>query len=227
LSLDASGRSLHERGYRIQDSGAPLKETLAAALVDLSEWDLKTPFIDPMCGSGTLSLEAAIKALNIAPGLFRDRFGFMGWLDYSESLWGELVEKAQNKVKRRLDAPVLGFDQDRYAIAAAIENATRAGLNKSVHFEKRSIESLEPVAGKPAGVVILNPPYGERLGEVEELKGLYKLIGDLFKQRMKGYQGYIFTGNLELAKHVGLRSAKRMILYNGAIECRFLKYTLY
>jgi putative N6-adenine-specific DNA methylase len=226
LSLDASGASLHERGYRARDTGAPLKETLAAGIVELTGWDGKTPFLDPMCGSGTLVIEAALKALGIAPGLFRDRFGFFGWPDFDEGLWRKTVEEARASAHARADAPIVGYDLGRDAITTALENARRAGLSKSVHFEKRSVEKLDPV-GQGPGTLVVNPPYGERLGDVEELKGLYKLLGDLFKQRMKGWTAFIFTGNRELAKCVGLHASRRIELFNGPIECRLLKYDLY
>jgi putative N6-adenine-specific DNA methylase len=226
LSLDASGHSLHERGYRLRGAHAPLKETLAAAVLELTGWDSKTPFIDPMCGSGTLALEAALKALNIAPGLFRDQFGFFGWPDFDAALWERIVDEAQHQALRRAESPIVGYDRDREAVATAIDNAQRARLLKAVHFEKRDISALTPVGEKP-GVVVVNPPYGERLGDEEELQGLYSLIGDLFKQRMKGWTGFIFTGNRELAKSVGLRAARRIELFNGPIECRLLRYELY
>lgn len=225
LSLDASGRSLHERGYRVEGEHAPLKETLAAAIIELTGWTGETPLIDPMCGSGTLVLEAGLKALDIAPGLFRDRFSFFGWPDFDEDLWRKLHDSAQERVKKRV-APIVGSDRDRFAAAAANENCKRAGLTKAVHIERRELNAMAPIGDKP-GVIVMNPPYGERLGEERELEGLYKLVGDLFKQRMKGWTGYIFTGNLSLAKHVGLRTSRRFELYNGAIECRLLKYDMY
>lgn len=226
LSLDSTGRPLHERGYRLEGARAPLKENLAAAIVELSGWDPKTPFVDPMCGSGTLALEAALKALDVAPGLFRPDFGFFRWPDYNESLWTQELEKAQERALKRTESPIVGYDRDREAIATAISNAKNAGLLKAVHFEKRNIEQLQPV-GEKAGTLIVNPPYGERLGEANELKELYKLLGDLFKQRMKGWTCHIFTGNLELAKSVGLQASKRTVLYNGPIECRLLRYEIY
>ncbi|MBI3542183.1 MAG: RNA methyltransferase [Deltaproteobacteria bacterium] len=226
LSFDASGASLHERGYRLRGAKAPLKETLAAAILMLSGWDPRTPFIDPMCGSGTLVLEAGLMALNIAPGLFRDRFGFFGWPDFDEALWTKVSDEAKAQVRRRVEAPIAGYDADRDAIASALDNAKRAGLSKSVHFEKRTIETLEP-AGSAAGTLVVNPPYGERLGEVEELKALYGQLGDLFKQKMKGWTCFIFTGNRELAKSVGLRASRRFELFNGPIDCRLLKYEMY
>lgn len=226
LSLDASGSSLHERGYRVEGAKAPLKENLAAAIIELSGWDPATPFIDPMCGSGTLPLEAALKALDVAPGLFRPDYAFFRWPDFDKALWQKELDQAQARVRKRTEAPILGFDRDRMAVATALSNAKSAGLSRAVHFERREVGELAPAGEKP-GTVIVNPPYGERLGQVDELRGLYKLLGDLFKQRMKGWNGFIFTGNLELAKSVGLAASKRTVLYNGPIECRLLRYEIY
>ena len=227
LSLDSSGASLHERGYRIEGAMAPLKETLAAAeILELSGWDPSTPFIDPMCGSGTLPLEAAFKALDFAPGLLRDHFSFYGWPDFDEALWARLRDEAQALAKKKTDAPIIGFDRDRNAVAAAVDNSKRAHLTRAVHFERRELDQLQPVGEKP-GTLIVDPPYGERLGELEELKGLYGLLGDLFKQRMKGWNAFIFTGNVELSKSVGLKASRRIELYNGPIDCRLLRYEMY
>lgn len=225
ISLDASGTSLHERGYRLDGARAPLKENLAAAIILMTGWDGKTPLIDPMCGSGTLVIEAALIARDIAPGLFRSEFGFFTWPDFDEALWTKLTEEARGRVRKDTTTQILGFDNDSEAIAIAIENAKHAGLGRTVHFEKRHLDALQPIGEK--GVVVVNPPYGERLGDVEELKTLYKHLGDLFKQRMKGWTGFVFTGNLELAKSVGLQAARRIVLYNGPIECRLLRYELY
>jgi len=226
LSIDVAGRSLHERGYRMEGAGAPMKENLAAAIIELSGWDGKSPFLDPMCGSGTLVLEAALKAMNIAPGLFNPEFGFMRLPDFDKNLWSEILTKTQDAALFKRPTELVGYDNNHGVVAAALQNAQRAGLQKIVHFEKRELSELQPIGQKP-GVMIVNPPYGERLGTDDELPALYKLIGDLMKQRMKGWTGYIFTGNLELAKSVGLRAAKRIPLYNGPIECRLLKYELY
>lgn len=228
LSLDSSGGSLHERGYRTEGAAAPLKETLAAAIVELSEWDTKTPFLDPMCGSGTLCIETALKALNIAPGLFRRRrFAFESWPDFDAALWTQVVEEARAQALQKPFAPIVGYDRNRDAVAAAIANAKQIGLSRAVHFERREIENLQPI-GQSAGTLIVNPPYGERLGDNQsEIEALYKLIGDMFKQRMKGWKAYLFTGNLDAAKRVGLHTSRRTILYNGRIECRLLKYDLY
>ncbi len=228
LNMDATGGSLHERGYRSPDAAAPLKETLAAGLIALTEWDGKTPFIDPMCGSGTLPIEATLKAANLAPGLLRDSFSFMNWPDYFEPRWKELKEEALSKVISVSPGQIFGFDQNASALSAAKESMKLARISEGkIEFARRRFEEFVLPEGLQPGVLIVNPPYGERLGDVEELKVLYKLMGDTFKQKLKGWRAYIFTGNLELAKHVGLKASRRFELYNGAIDCRLLKYELY
>lgn len=225
LSLDMSGDSLHKRGYRVGRVEAPLKETLAAGIVELTEWDCKTAFVDPMCGSGTILIEAAMKAARIAPGLLRRSFGFQRWLHYDREAWRKLVGEAEARRKRRLEFPILGFDISARAIDAAKANAEAAGVAGLIAFEKRPIDRFDPIEGP--GVVVLNPPYGERLGEIKELEALYKTIGDTYKQKFAGFTGFIFTGNLELAKRVGLRASRRIVLFNGPIESRLLRYELY
>lgn len=225
LALDMSGDSLHKRGYRVGRVMAPLKETLAAGIVELTEWDCKTAFIDPMCGSGTIVIEAAMKAAKVAPGLLRKSFGFQRWLHYDRTAWRKLVAEAESLRKRRLDFPIYGYDISGRALDAAKANAEAASVGGMITFAKKSIDRLEPMTGP--GVVVLNPPYGERLGEIKELEGLYKEIGDTYKQKFTGFSGFIFTGNLELAKRVGLRASRRIVLFNGPIESRLLKYELY
>jgi putative N6-adenine-specific DNA methylase len=226
LSLDASGSSLHERGYRLRDTGAPLKEALAAAIVDLTGWDPRTPFVDPMCGSGTLCIEAAMKAMNIPPGWRRQAFGFMKWRDFDHALWQDVLAGARARILLKPPAPILGFDKDERAIAASDGNAKAAKLHGGVTFARRSVEALEP-AGDAPGVVVMNPPYGKRIADDKGLQELYRSIGDTLKHRMKGWTAFIFTGNLEMAKYIGLQTSRRIPLHNGPIECRLLKYTLY
>ncbi|PIW21238.1 MAG: RNA methyltransferase [Candidatus Aquicultor secundus] len=225
LSLDTSDESLHKRGYRTAGLEAPLKETLAAALVCFTEWDMKSPFIDPMCGSGTIVIEAALKAANIAPGLIRKTFGFQQWLNFDKNLWDSLVNQAEGLRKPKPQAPIRGYDISGKAISAAMENARAATVGPFVPFIRKDIKDLEPPPGP--GVIIVNPPYGERLGQKQELEPFYKTIGDVFKQKCKGYSGFVFTGNLELAKHIGLKASRRIVLFNGPIESRLLKYELY
>lgn len=225
LSLDCTGTSLDRRGYRLDRHEAPLKENLAAALVELSGWDGSVPFLDPMCGTGTIAIEAALKALRIPPGLLRTGFGFQRWLGFDRRVWDRLVEEAREGMLAALPAQVLGSDISHSAVAMAHENARRAGVGELIGLGRGEIGELSPPAGP--GVLIFNPPYGKRLGEEEQLKPLYKEIGDVMKKRCKGYTAYLFTGNLELAKSVGLKASRRIVLYNGPIECRLLKYEMY
>ncbi|MGB7058487.1 MAG: THUMP domain-containing protein [Geitlerinemataceae cyanobacterium] len=225
LSLDSSGNSLHRRGYRPAMGLAPLKETLAAALLELAEYDPNLPFIDPMCGSGTLPLEASLKALNIAPGLFREQFAFMNWQDFDRLLWRQLFQEALDLQLPELPALIWGSDRDGMAIENARTHAQNCGVSEFVKLTRMELSQVEAPGDR--GLLICNPPYGERLGNSEELGELYKQLGDIFKQRFKGWTAFILTGNKELAKRVGLRASRRIPVENGAISCTFLKYELY
>ena len=225
VSLDSSANSLHRRGYRLAVGSAPLKETLAAALLDMAEYDPDLPFLDPLCGSGTLPIEAALTSLNIAPGLLREKFGFTTWQDFDESLWYELLEEVENSQLSELKAPIYGSDRNSNVLSQARNNAKLCGVEKNVQFAKTELSQLEAPAEK--GILMCNPPYGERLGDIEELGEFYKLLGDIFKQRFKGWTAYILTGNRQLMKKVGLRTSRRLQVYNGSIECTLLKYELY
>ena len=225
LSLDSSGASLHRRGYRQAMGSAPLKETLAAALLDMAQWDATLPFLDPLCGSGTLPLEAGLKALNIAPGLFRQKFGFESFPDFDPQLWQMMLTEAKNSRRQKLKAPIWGSDRDADVLTQAYGNAVRCGIEHQIQFTQDELASVEAPAD--SGMIICNPPYGERLGEVQELGALYKTLGDVFKQRFKGWTAFILTGNKELAKKVGLKASRRIPVYNGAIPCTLLKYELY
>lgn len=232
VSLDLSGESLHKRGYREEGTPAPLKENLAAAILYLADWpkiarNTEAFFLDPMCGSGTLPLEAALIAMNRAPGLDRKHFGFLKWLQHEEKIWKELVEEALDVEIRdeKMLPKMIGYDLDSQAVRAAIANVERADLRQRIHIEKRELEKAESPGGQ--GLFIVNPPYGERLGDVEGLKPLYKQIGNVMKQRFKASQGYVFTGSPELAKSIGLQASRRFVLFNGALECRLLKFDLY
>jgi 23S rRNA (guanine2445-N2)-methyltransferase / 23S rRNA (guanine2069-N7)-methyltransferase len=231
VSIDLSGESLHKRGYREDAREAPMKENLAAAILAIGDWQKVAAaggaFLDPMCGSGTLPIEAALIAANRAPGLKREKFGFQGWQGHVPMLWKRVLEEAKQKEVRdpRSLPKVVGYDTDFRAVRVALANVEKADLRGRVHVEKRELGASESIA--PQGIVVLNPPYGERLGEVDELRELYRRIGDLFKQKFAGWKGFILTGSPELAKCVGLRAARRHVLFNGAIECRLLEYELY
>lgn len=234
VSLDLSGDSLHKRGYREEGTPAPLKENLAAAILLMADWPKRLEehgsswaFLDPMCGSGTLPLEAAMIAAKIAPGIGRTYFGFLGWLGHVPLLWSRLLEEAKDQVIRdRKKLPkIVAYDRDFRAIRVAIENIEKAGLRNLIHVEKRELSECDRIAEH--GSIVLNPPYGERMGEEEALVGLYGEIGDQFKQKFQGWEGFVFTGNRELSKKIGLKASRRFVLYNGALECRLLKYELY
>ncbi|NVN93212.1 MAG: methyltransferase [Desulfuromonadales bacterium] len=224
VSLDSSGDSLDRRGYRLERNEAPLRETLASAIISLTGWDGTRPLADPMCGSGTIPIEAALVASRIPPGRNRS-FGFQCWLDFDSRLWDDIVADAENGVRQLPVGLVSGYDSDSRALALARRNAATAGFEAQLHFFHSSLEEFKPEG--EGGVVIINPPYGKRMGEEEELKELYCRIGDIMKQRCQGWTGYVLTGNLELAKYIGLKASRRFVLFNGPIECRLLKYELY
>ncbi|QCR22649.1 class I SAM-dependent RNA methyltransferase [Pontibacter sp. SGAir0037] len=225
LSLDASGDSLHRRGYRLQTNVAPLNEVLAAGIIALSGWDKKSTFIDPMCGSGTFLIEAAMMAQNIAPGIFRrDPYGFENWKDYNKELFEMVWRTAEAKERREPQATIMGYDIDPDYIDAAYANIENAGLENIIKLEEADF--FKTKAPSEAGVLVMNPPYNERIVS-DDINLLYKQIGDTLKNNYQGFDAFVFTGNLDAAKHVGLRTSRRTPLYNGAIDCRLLKYELY
>ena len=228
LSLDAAGDSLHRRGYRQHTNEAPLNEVLAAGLVRLSGWDGKRPFIDPMCGSATLLTEAGLIAQRVAPGLFHQgKFGFENWYDFDPALWAEVRAHAQAQRLNEPQAYLAGSDLDPKVIDMAAANITAAGLEDCIRLSVRDVKDAAPPKNQPPGVVLMNPPYGERIGEEAEMAALYKTIGDALKANFQDYDAFVFTGNLEAAKSVGLKAARRTPLFNGPIDCRLLKYELY
>jgi putative N6-adenine-specific DNA methylase len=225
LSLDSSGESLHKRGYRPIQTRAPLNEALAAAIILLTGWRGQVPFADPLCGSGTLPIEAAWIALDRPPGLTRKRFGFQGWMDFDVELWTSLRDEARRGVRRGLPVPVLASDVRGDAVSFAINNARAAGIGHLLRFEKKDVRDFRPPAGPP-GIIVCNPPYGERIGEERELRGLYRLLGDIFREHCSGWTAYVFTGNARLAAAIGLEPAEQTPLFNGKIPCRLLKFAL-
>jgi putative N6-adenine-specific DNA methylase len=225
LSLDSTGESLHKRGYRPIQTKAPLNEALAAGLVLLSGWRTETPLVDPLCGSGTLPIEATWLAIRRPPGLTRRRFGFQGWMDFDVALWAELRDEARRAVRPRLAAPVLGYDVRRDAVSFARGNARAAGVGHLTHFEVRDVRDFRPPPGPP-GVLLCNPPYGERIGEERELGPLYRTLGEVFRERCPGWTAHVFTGNARLARQIGLSPSRQVHLINGRIPCRLLEFRL-
>lgn len=223
LSLDSSGDSLHKRGYRPIQTKAPLNEALAAALILRTGWPGTTPLVDPMCGSGTLPIEAAWLALHRPPGLTRKRFGFMGWMDYDVAEWAELRDEARRGVLRTLPAVVTGSDVRGDAVSFSIDNAKAAGIGHLLRFTKANVRDLTLSESEP-GVVICNPPYGERIGEEKDLFPLYRMLGEVFRTRCVGGQAWVFTGNARLAHAIGLEPTESVPLFNGKIPCRLLRF---
>jgi putative N6-adenine-specific DNA methylase len=225
LSLDSTGESLHKRGYRPILTKAPLNEALAAALILLSDWKPDTPFADPLCGSGTLPIEAAWIAIGRPPGLTRRRFGFQGWLDFDINLWLELRDQARRGVRKTFPAPIVGSDLRRDAIQFSRQNAKAAGVGHLLHFDMRDVRDFQPPPGPP-GTILCNPPYGERIGEELDLKGLYRALGKVFRERCADWKAFVFTGNARLARSIGLTPVADVSLFNGKIPCRLLRYDL-
>jgi putative N6-adenine-specific DNA methylase len=265
--LDTSGERLSLRGYRKIPLQAPMQEALAAAVIMAASWRGEKNFINPMCGSGTLAIEAALIALNRAPGLLRNNYGFMFIKEFPEEFWQEIRKKTKENARKILPAKIIATDIEQTAVVAAKHNAQTAGVDHLIEFNICPYEKT-PIP-EDGGIIILNPPYGERMGAINTkphstdfrgrmeaatpgrkiilrksanrqdksshitarnsqiLEATYQGIGDFFKKIGGGYRGYIFTGNLEMIKKVGLRTKQRIIFYNGEIECRLLEYELY
>jgi putative N6-adenine-specific DNA methylase len=225
VSLDSSGNSLHRRGYRPAVGDAPLKESLAAALIKISGWQPDLAFMDPLCGSGTLPVEATMAGLNIAPGIFRDKFGFESWPSFEEDIFDKLFKEAEASEKPGLTVPIFASDHNRAVVDQAKSNAVSCGIDQYIQFAHRELAEVE--APCDAGVLMCNPPYGVRLGRNEDLGDFYRLLGDVLKHRFKGWTAFVLSGNKELAKSIGLRSAQRTAVYNGTIACQLMKYEMY
>jgi putative N6-adenine-specific DNA methylase len=223
LSLDSSGDSLHKRGYRPILTKAPLNEALAAGIILRTGWRGETPFVDPLCGSGTLPIEAAWIALRRPPGLTRRHFGFMGWMDFDVKLWTDLRDEARCGVLKQLPAPILGSDVRRDAVSFSVQNARTAGVGHVLHFEQRNVRELRPPNGQP-GIIVCNPPYGERIGQESELETLYTTLGEVFQERCDGWAMWVFSGNANLARRIGLAPSEEVPFFNGKIPCRLLKF---
>lgn len=199
-------------------------EALAAATVYASRWDRATSFVNPMCGSGTLAIEAACMATRRLPGLLRNNFAFMHLLGYDASVYEQELDAIRRQVTDT-SVRILATDLDADAVMVAQVNARAAGVAQ--HIEFRQCDFQDTPLPQPPGVLFFNPEYGERLGESVALENTYAAIGDFMKKKAQGYTGYVFTGNLELAKKIGLRASRRVEFYNGTLDCRLLEYELY
>ncbi|MBN2214973.1 MAG: RNA methyltransferase [Bacteroidales bacterium] len=222
ISLDSTGESLHKRGYRVSGGMAPLNEVLAAGMIKLTGWEGTTNFVDPMFGSGTLLIEAALIACHIPPGIFRKSFGFEKWPDFDSQLFEKLVE--ENEEKKNIQISIVGGDISKKACESAGRNIINAMLAKKISIRHQSVDDFIPPEG--GGLAIINPPYGERMKQ-NDLNSLYIRIGDALKKNFNDYDVWIISGNREAMKKIGLRTSARLTLYNGALECKYHKYEIY
>ncbi|MGE4299246.1 MAG: class I SAM-dependent RNA methyltransferase [Desulfovibrionaceae bacterium] len=225
IYLNTSGEPLQRRGYRLIPHRAPLQETLAAAIILAMQWPEAGHFVNPMCGSGTLAIEAALMRLHRAPGLIRDAYAFRHLLGFPARAWEDMRHEAQAQAREWLEGEIIATDHDPKAVDAARRNARAAGVERAIRFQVCDFRETHVPEG--TGVVVFNPEYGERLGFQRELEAVYAGIGDFFKARCQDYTGYVFTGNPGLAKKVGLRARRRTPFFNSKIECRLLEYELY
>jgi len=221
VSIDSSGGSLHKRGYRRGDFEAPMNEVLAAGLILLTGWRGERDFYDPMCGSGTIGIEAALIAREIPPGIFRTHFGFENHMNFDEELWNKIYDDIQEK---EWNGNIFSSDISKQAIKIASLNARNASVLKNIQY--RGIDFRNYPAIHNGGLAIINPPYGERLGN-SQIVNFYRIIGDSLKRNFTGAEAWIISSNLNALKHVGLRPVKKFRVFNGALECRFNKYEIY
>ena len=225
VSLDSSGESLHKRGYRVATTEAPINEVLAAGMLLTAGWKGQSDFYDPMCGSGTIPIEAALIARNIAPGVFRKSFAFEKWPDFDEELWSEIYNDDSHE--REFTHKIYGSDASFYAVQQAQKNVKSAGVAKDVELRQIRMEELRPNDQMANALVMINPPYGERLASNKDMEELYGKIGTALKHRFTGATAWIISSNEAAMKCIGLKPAKKMQLLNGELDCRFNKYELF
>jgi 23S rRNA G2445 N2-methylase RlmL len=226
IFADTSGDTLAKHGYRKIPGKAPMLEALAAAVLLAGKWDRLSPFVNPMCGSGTLAIEAVLLATKRCPGLYRNNYSFMHLTGYEESFYKIEKQRLEEQVIEIPSLEIIATDSSEDAIKISRINAGIAGVEKYIRFDVCDFESTDIPEDKN-GVVYFNPEYGERLGMISELEATYARIGDFMKKKCRGYTGYIFTGNLDLAKKIGLKTTRKIEFYTGKIDCRLLEYELY
>lgn len=226
IFLDTSGETLSKHSYRKIPGKAPMLEALASSVIMATKWDKKSPFINPMCGSGTLAIEAALIATNRRPGLYRMNYGFMHIIGYEEEVFFAERRILKEQVIKDVDIAIIATDLSADAVDISQKNAKTAGVDQLIQFSVCDFADT-PVPENTKGVVVFNPEYGERLGTHNKLEITYKRMGDFMKSECKGYYGYIFTGNADLAKKIGLKADRKMEFYNGKLDCRLLEYELY
>ena len=223
LSFDSSGDSLHKRGYRKAVDKAPMSEVLAAGLIKLTGWQCDSNFIDCMCGSGTIPIEAAMMAMNIPAGFFRKKWGFMTWHDFDKELWNNVVLDAGAEMKE-FEYEILASDHSAKAVEIARANIENAHLNHDIKLSKQDMFEMVPPEG--GGIMIINPPYGERMEE-RDLVDFYKGIGDALKKNFKGFEAWIISSNNDAMKLIGLKPSQKINIYNGPLECKFEKFEIF
>ena len=224
LSLDSSGDSLHKRGYRVATTEAPISEVLAAGMLLLAGWKGQSDFYDPMCGSGTLLIEAALIARNIAPGVFRKEFGFERWPDFDAELWNDIYN--DDSAERDFEHKIYGSDASFYALQQAMKNVKAAGVQKDVELKQVRVEELKDLHTDGA-MVMLNPPYGERLASNKDMEELYGKIGTALKHQFTGSTAWIISSNAAAMKCIGLKPTQKLHLLNGELDCQFNQYELF
>ncbi len=225
IFIDSAGETLAKHSYRKIPGRAPMLEALAAGTIFATGWDQQSNFVNPMCGSGTLAIEAALIATKRTPGLLRMNYGFMHILGYDEEVFFAERRLLKDQIVKKIDFRIIATDISEDAVDISVKNAQTAGVDQLIEFYSCDFADTEMPEGK--GVIMFNPEYGERLGIHSKLEATYKRMGDFMKQSCKGYNGYIFTGNPDLAKKIGLRASKRIEFYNGKLDCRLLEYELY
>jgi len=223
ISIDSSGDSLHKRGYRNSQHDAPLNEVLAAGMLLLTGWEKSIPLIDPMCGSGTILMEATMIACNMPPQINRKTYGFMNWNDYEPELWNKVYEDAKSNINRS-EINITGGDISRRSIDISKESLIKFGFHRDIRINKTSFLDFLPKSS--TGMLIMNPPYGERQKE-DDIFSLYKNIGSHLKQNFAGFDAWILSSNKDALKFIGLHPSKKLTLFNGALECKFQKFSLY
>ena len=222
---DTSGQPLYKHGYRIHPGYAPLQESLAAAMIYSSKWDKQSSFVNPMCGSGTLAIEAALMAAKVPSGMVRENFAFMHLRNFSQKDYDQFRQKNKTQVPKELPFEIVSSDSNKIAVQRAREHARLAGVGHLISFMICKAE--ETPVPEQKGVLFFNPPYGERLGEAERLIPLYQSIGDFMKQKAGGYTGYVLTANKDLGKMIGLKPSRKIPFKNGALDCLLYEFNLY
>ena len=226
ISIDSTGIPMSKRGYKVRQVQAPLNEVMAAGILKLSGWDCKTPLTDPMCGSATFATEACMMAMDIAPGSYRN-FAMEKWRDFDAKLWGNLRQEAKERRLAKPTAEIAAYDRDPMALDIATQNIEKAGLSDFIDLDRRDFFKADDGAKIAGKFLIMNPPYGERLEDKDEMVDFYRQIGDTLKNSYTDSRAWILSGNLDAIKRIGLHPSKKIKLFNGAIECRLECFEMY